>query len=280
MKTAFRETIQTVALAIFVFLVLQSTLQNYRVEGSSMNPSLQDHQLVLVNKLVYINVEAERLARLLPWVDGKDGESWHLFHAPRQGDVIIFQAPIPPFDDFVKRVIGVPGDTVVISNGVVFVNDQVLDEPYVVNNFPERRAAVTVGQGEYYVLGDNRGRSDDSRHWGMVPEENIVGKAWIGYWPLDRFNFLAIGIGFALLNVGTIGGMIGVGVWFGRWWTGDPTEYVTALLWVSYLALWLTRLRATLRGRRVALLSILGFSLAVFTLVGISGLLPSWHPDL
>ncbi len=94
---------------------------------------------------------------------------------------------------------------------------------------------------------------------------------------LDRFNFLAIGIGFALLTVGTIGGMIGVGVRFGRWWTGDPTEYVTVLLWASYLALWLTRLRATLRGRRVALLSILGFSLALFTLVGISRLLPSWH---
>ena len=94
---------------------------------------------------------------------------------------------------------------------------------------------------------------------------------------LDRFNFLAIGIGFGLLTVGTIGGMISVSVRFGRWWTGDPAEYVTVLLWVSYLVLWLTRLRATLRGRRVALLSILGFSLAVFTLVGISRVLPSWH---
>jgi signal peptidase I len=191
MKSALRETIQTVALAVFVFLVFQSTVQNYRVEGSSMNPTLEDRQLVLVNKLVYLNALTERVGRVLPWVNEEDEERWYPFHAPRQGDTIIFQAPIPPFDDFVKRVIGVPGDTVEIRQGVVYVNGDALDESYLAGRYQEGRASVTVGSGEYYVLGDNRARSDDSRNWGMVPEENIIGKAWVGYWPMDKFGFLA-----------------------------------------------------------------------------------------
>jgi ABC-type transport system involved in cytochrome c biogenesis permease subunit len=97
---------------------------------------------------------------------------------------------------------------------------------------------------------------------------------------LDRVNFLTIGIGFGLLSIGAACGFLGAAVWLGRWWTGDPKEYLTVVLWLSYLALWLTRLRATLRGRRVALLSILGFSLVLLTLLGASWLVPSWHPSL
>ena len=97
---------------------------------------------------------------------------------------------------------------------------------------------------------------------------------------LDRINFLAIGIGFALLSVGLAFGFFGVEALFGRWWTGDPKEYLTVGLWACYLGLWLIRLRATLRGRRVALLSVLGFSLVLFTCVGASRWLPSGHPYL
>ncbi len=190
MKSALRETVQTVALAVFVFLLLQSSLQNYRVEGASMNPTLQDHELILVNKLVYLGVEAKRLGRLLPWVDGDEGERWRPFRPPQRGDVIVFHSSIPPYDDFVKRVIGVPGDTVALNEGTVYVNGTPLDEPYVINSFPERRNPIVIGEGQYYVLGDNRGRSDDSRRWGTVSEEDIVGKAWVGYWPLDRLGAL------------------------------------------------------------------------------------------
>jgi len=94
---------------------------------------------------------------------------------------------------------------------------------------------------------------------------------------LDRVNFMAIGIGFGLLSVGTIFGFLGTERLLGRWWTGDPMEYLTLLLWLVYLALWLLRLGATLRGRRVALLSILGFGIVVFTVIGVSRLVPSWH---
>ena len=97
---------------------------------------------------------------------------------------------------------------------------------------------------------------------------------------LDRINFFAIGAGFALLSLGAVFGFVGSAVLLGRWWTGDPKEYFTVMLWGAYCVLWIVRLRATLRGRRVALLSILGFSLVVFTFVGVSWLLPSWHPVL
>jgi len=97
---------------------------------------------------------------------------------------------------------------------------------------------------------------------------------------LDRANFLAIGVGFALLSLGTAFGFLGAGRLLGRWWTGDPKEYLTVAMWGSYLALWLVRLGATLRGRRVALLSILGFGLVLFTLLGASRLLSSWHSYL
>ena len=97
---------------------------------------------------------------------------------------------------------------------------------------------------------------------------------------LDRTNFLAIGIGFGLLSIGTACGFLEAGILLGRWWLGDSKEYLTLVLWAAYLVLWLTRLRATLRGRRVALLSILGFGLVLFTVVGAGYLLSSSHPYL
>ena len=95
---------------------------------------------------------------------------------------------------------------------------------------------------------------------------------------LDRINFSAIWIGFALLSLGVLCGVLWMRALLGRWWISDPKTYFTAVLWVSYLVLWLVRLRSTLRGRRVALLSVLGFSLVLFTLLGASWLLPSRHP--
>ncbi len=97
---------------------------------------------------------------------------------------------------------------------------------------------------------------------------------------LDQVNFTAISAGFVLLSLGVLFGMAGVKTAFGRWWIADPKAYLTVMLWASYLALWVMRLRATLRGRRVALFSILGFSLVLFTFLGVTYLLPSLHPYL
>lgn len=95
---------------------------------------------------------------------------------------------------------------------------------------------------------------------------------------LDEMNFRAIGAGFWLLTFGFLFGLWGSKQWLGQWWTGDPKEYLTLVLWLAYLVLWLIRLRSTLRGRRVALLSVLGFSLVLFTFLGVSRVLPSLHP--
>lgn len=97
---------------------------------------------------------------------------------------------------------------------------------------------------------------------------------------MDRINFTAIGMGFALLSVGLLCGLAGTRRFLGQWWTGDPKAVLTIGLWAAYLLLWVMRLRATLRGRRVALLSVLGFGLVLFTFVGASWLLPSMHPYL
>ena len=97
---------------------------------------------------------------------------------------------------------------------------------------------------------------------------------------LDDANFFAIGVGFWLLTIGLMFGFIGTKQLLGRWWMGDPKEYLTVVLWCSYLLLWVIRLRSTLRGHRVALLSVLGFSFALFSLLGISRILPSLHPYL
>lgn len=97
---------------------------------------------------------------------------------------------------------------------------------------------------------------------------------------LDRINFIAISAGFVLLTAGLLCGIWGAWSLRGRWWSGDPKEYLTGLLWLSYLVLWIVRVRATLRGRKVALLSILGFGLVIFTFVGAGWILPSWHTYL
>ena len=97
---------------------------------------------------------------------------------------------------------------------------------------------------------------------------------------LDRLNFLSIGVGFGLLSLGVVFGLWGSRRLLGTWWNWDPKELLTVVLWVAYLLLWLVRLRATLRGRKVALLSILGFTLVLFTFLGVSRWLPTWHAYL
>ncbi len=194
MRSALREAIEAVALAGFIYLLLQSTVVNFQVQGSSMRPGLENTDRVLVNKVVYSSVNMERVSRFLPWVDRED--PWFPFHPPQRGDVIVFRFPLDPSENFVKRVIGMPGDTVETRDGVVHVNGVPLDEPYVDNIQRERTVPVTVGDHEYFVLGDNRPQSDDSRNWGMVPEENIIGRAWLSYWPPGHFGLLFSGEGW------------------------------------------------------------------------------------
>ena len=190
MRALIRELIETAILALLIFVGLQFSLQNYRVQGPSMEPTIEAGQHLLVNKLVYFRVDPQDIARFLPFLDITRDRFLFPFHPPRQGEVIIFRFPQDPSRDFVKRVIGLPGDTVEIRRGEVFVNGEPLDEPYVTRRGLGSSAPVKVEPDSYFVLGDNRLASHDSRDWGPVPTDNVVGRAWVSYWPLDQWHTL------------------------------------------------------------------------------------------
>ena len=192
MRELARELIETVLLALSIFLALQFSVQNFRVEGTSMRSTLEDGQYLLVNKIVYLRFDRDSIARMLPFLDGGEeaDENLFAFHQPKRGEIIIFHFPRDPSRDFVKRVIGVPGDRVEIRRGAVYVNEIALNEPYITHRHTRTVAEIRVGPESYYVLGDNRGVSQDSRDWGVVPTDNIIGRAWFSYWPLDNFSVL------------------------------------------------------------------------------------------
>ena len=190
MKPFIRESIQTAALLTFLLLLMQGGLQNYRVEGSSMFPLLESSDGVFVNKLSYLRVDAARAARWIPGLGAEEGEQWRPFGEPERGDVVVFRWPRDERQYFVKRVIGLPGDEIRIRRGEVYRNGELLNEPYVERPSGETIVERVVPEGQYYVLGDNRAQSDDSRRWGGVPEENIVGRVWLAYWPLNRLQLL------------------------------------------------------------------------------------------
>ena len=191
-----REIIEAVVLATVVFMLLQVTVRNFKVDGSSMDPTLEDGQYLLVNRLVYLRVELDRLAKIVPFWKAGEGSSRHAIHAPKRGEVIVFEFPDSnpnnPRKDFVKRVVGLPGETMRMFDGKVFVNEEVLDEPYLSQKDHSNASEITLGEGEYYVLGDNRAHSNDSRSWGAVPEANIRGKVWMVYWPAPGIQIINI----------------------------------------------------------------------------------------
>lgn len=167
LRTFLVEVLQTVVLALVLYFLIDSVLARVRVENISMEPTLQPGEFLLVNKLAY---------RL--------GEASH-------GDVVIFHYPLNPNEDYIKRVIGLPGDEVTVQNGQVSVNGSVVDEPYIMAP-PHYNNTWTVPEGQLFVLGDNRNSSSDSHNWGFVPYENLVGKALLIYWPLDQVKILTL----------------------------------------------------------------------------------------
>lgn len=187
-----RELIETAILALVIFIGVRAVVQNFRVEGSSMDPTYATNQYVLVNKALYTRINLKALGKLLPFIDSNDSDHY-LFRGPRRGEVIVFHPPIPgSYDrDFIKRVIGTPGDHVQVKDGRVIVNGQELREQYLrnVQTFCGGQwCDVTLSAGEYFVMGDNRTNSSDSRLWGPVPAGNIIGKTWLIYLPFGDFG--------------------------------------------------------------------------------------------
>jgi signal peptidase I len=193
MKDFLKDLLETIALALVIFLVLQSSVRNYRVELSSMETTLLPKDRLVVNKLVYFHLDTENIDRLVPFVDiWKDDIILFPFHPPRHADIIVFRYPNDPTRDFVKRVIGVPGDIVSMVRGDVFIDGILLDEPYITRKDGDTLAPTLVPPNSYFVLGDNRSGSSDSRHWGSVPLANMVGKVSIRYWPFSTFSLLSV----------------------------------------------------------------------------------------
>jgi signal peptidase I len=153
---------------LFCFFLITFVAQAFRVQGTSMLPLLEDGERIIVNKLVY------------------------RFYPIQRGDVVVFWYPKDPSVSFIKRVVGLPGDTVEIRRGVVYVNGAGVQEPYVGAQFQDHESygPETVKPGFYYVLGDHRNGSNDSRSWGEVPEKYIYGKAYLRFWPLGKLGFI------------------------------------------------------------------------------------------
>ena len=161
-EVVVRELIETLLLTFFIFFLVNGLVGRYRIDGSSMNPTLADGQYLLVNNFSY-------------YLD-----------KPEQGEIIVFHHPTSELN-LIKRVIGLPGDNVVIENGTVTVNDVVLDEPYI-SAPPQYRGQWTVPEDQFFVLGDNRNASSDSHTWSFLPEDHIVGRAEVIYFPISDWG--------------------------------------------------------------------------------------------
>jgi signal peptidase I len=179
------ELLQTIVLTLAIFLGVRSVVQNFRVEGASMEPTLETAQYLLISKASYFHIEGTPLDRFLPTT--RQGSTDYLFGGPQRGDVVVFKAPTQPDKDFIKRIIGLPGDTILIKNGVVYVNGAALDEAYIhypaTYTYPFDGQPKQIPDANYFVLGDNRPNSSDSHLGWVVPVDNLIGKAWISYWP-------------------------------------------------------------------------------------------------
>ena len=191
-----REVIEAVLLAVVVFMLMQTTVRNFKVDGSSMDPTLENGQYLLVNRLVYLRIEMDRFSSIVPFWQAEEDSVRYAIHPPERGEVIVFEFPDSNRSnskkDFVKRVIGLPGETIEVKDGVPFVDGVVLEEPYLTIKDHSNGRKVELGAGEYYVMGDNRAHSNDSRSWGAVPDENLRGKVWMIYWPAPGIHILNV----------------------------------------------------------------------------------------
>ena len=200
MRRVSWELVQTLVLAALIFLMVRGVAQNFRVEGPSMEPGLHNGQYLLVNKAVYFKLNLDTFSKYVPFINGGDEPDHFLFHGPKRGDVVVFRFPNDPSRDFIKRIIGEPGDVVSMQDGVVFVNGLALEETYITHQSFNNLRETEVPPRSYFVLGDNRANSSDSRNWGFVPEENIIGKAMFSYWPLSEMG----GVGNTSIDLGLV----------------------------------------------------------------------------
>jgi signal peptidase I len=164
-RSLLREILETILLTAILFVVINTLTGRSQVNGSSMEPTLHDGQYLIITKIAY----------------------W--FHSPGRGDIVVLHPPTSVGEDYIKRIIGLPGEQIQVRDGQVWVNGAALDEPYVASA-PGYSGSWTLGDDEYLVLGDNRNNSSDSHSWGPIQEGSIVGKAWFSYWPPEHWGLV------------------------------------------------------------------------------------------
>ena len=202
---SIRDISETAITAVLIFVILQISTQSFRVDGSSMDPTMADGQHVLINKFIYASADRGIFGDILHAIKGGDnGERAYLFHAPQRDDVIVFTPATGPVAEFlVKRVIGIPQDEIDIRGGQVWVNGEPRDESFPVTHENGGVYPLTVDADNLFVLGDNRGKSNDSRTWGQLPAQNVVGRVWFGYWPPEQMKlFSSVVSAITQINLG------------------------------------------------------------------------------
>ena len=165
LKRIVLDILETLILAVVLYFGINAVSVRVRVDGFSMNPTLQDGEYILVNRLAY-----------------KIGH-------PVRGDIVVFSFPMDPKQDLIKRVIGLPGESISVQDGKVMINGLPLEEPYIAAP-PIYNGTWEVPEGQLFVLGDNRNESKDSHEWGLLPVENVVGRAILIYWPPPQWQVI------------------------------------------------------------------------------------------
>lgn len=164
-KRFLLDILETLVLAVVLYFGINAVSARVRVDGFSMKPTLQDGEYILISKLSY---------------------AWS---QPVRGDIVVFVFPVNPEEDLIKRIIGLPGDTVTIQDGVLSINGAAVNEPYI-SAPPAYNGSWQVSEGELFVLGDNRNDSRDSHQWGLLPIENVIGRAVLIYWPPEEWQVI------------------------------------------------------------------------------------------
>ena len=177
------ETLEIVALALIIFLGVRGIAQNFIVSGESMSPTFQTNQLLIANRLAYIDID-------ITWIPWHTGNQWQPFGNPEQGEIVIFAFPGDTERDFLKRILAVPGQTIEIKNGTIFIDEKALNEPYVTAPWFGTMPPQIVQPGNFFVVGDNRRNSFDSRSWGMLEKDLLIGRADFRYWPIQKLGFI------------------------------------------------------------------------------------------
>jgi signal peptidase I len=195
-RSAMWEIVETLVLALLIFVAVRSVVLNFRVDGLSMEPSLASGQMLLVNRQVYFHFDANRVLNLVPFVEREGKRIVYPFHPPQRGDIVVLHPPVSQGKPYIKRVIGLPGERIAIHDGAVYVNGARLEEEYLNGVSTSWGGSVghdeiTIPEGRVFVMGDNRNNSTDSRSFGTIEIDEIIGKAWISYWPTDRINFIS-----------------------------------------------------------------------------------------